>query len=125
MTLTANTSGAAEIHKTKRKSDRADVVVKLALLGEKSTLKEEFKLLSSFNHPNIVKSIESFTIDGTFCMVMPSYSMGCLSKYFKGGRIIELWKNNNILKIFLQIVSAVKYLHGRKIIYGGINPLNC
>ena len=101
LTHSTSTGSKAELYKAKRKSDSADVIVKSALIDENSILQKEYKLLSVFNHPNIVKSIDSFTKDNTFCMVMPSYSGGNLGQYFKNDRIVELWKEDIILKIFI------------------------
>ena len=60
-----------------------------------------------------------------YCMVMPLYEGGDLSQYFESNRIQELWKDEIILKLFLQIVSAVEYLHNKNIIYRDAKPQNC
>ena len=56
---------------------------------------------------------------------MPLYEGRDLSQYLKKERIKEIWSGEKILKIFLQILSAIVYLHEKGIIYRDAKPQNC
>ena len=72
-----------------------------------------------------MKAVDNFDVTNSYCVVMPLYEGGDLSQYFHDDKIFELWRKDKILKIFLQIVIAIEYLHSKEIIYRDAKPQNC
>ncbi len=83
-------------------------------------LKREILLQRDFQHPNIVKLYSSFEKKGKLYMIL---------EFVEKGNLWELLKNvylneTQVIRIFRQIVSAIKYLHKRKILHRDIKPEN-
>lgn len=85
----------------------------------------EAKLLSTLNHPNIVKFFDSFIDGESFCIV---------TEYCEGGDLddkIKAWKKAGksfdeslILAWFIQLVLAVKFMHEKKILHRDLKTRN-
>jgi len=85
----------------------------------------EAKLLSTLNHPNIVKFLDSFVDGESFCIV---------TEYCEGGDLddkIKAWKKAGktfdeslILAWFIQLVLAVKFMHERRILHRDLKTRN-
>lgn len=85
----------------------------------------ELQILKSLNHPNIVKYLDHYQFEEKFYIVMELLKGGDLKQF------IEEYKQQCksipeilILKIFSQLVSALKYLVEKKIIHRDIKPGN-
>lgn len=86
---------------------------------------EEAKMLQSLSHPNIVKYIDSFREGNKFHIIM---------EYAKGGDLeksIQTFSNTRsyypeyrVKKWFLQICSAIKYIHSKNILHRDLKPSN-
>ena len=112
----------------KRKSDGFLVCIKEIRLNQlsakdKEEAQKEIKVLASLNHPYIVKYIESFQERGTLHIVMEYADGGDLSqKIERSGK--GLMKESDILKDFIQIALAIKYIHDRKILHRDLKGQN-
>ena len=86
----------------------------------------EIKIWKKFNHPNIIKYDNSFTISENCYIVMElveGLSLGEYISYLKdNNRKID---KNLAIKIILQTVSGLRYMHTKaKVIFRDLNPNN-
>ena len=109
----------------KRKSDNQLLVaktIKLSILSCSKTGMNEVNILSSLNHPNIISYIESFIHNDFLYIIMEYADGGDLSlKIQKHGK---LFTEEEILKMFTQLVLAIQYIHDNKILHRDIKPQN-
>lgn len=76
--------------------------------------------LRQFSHPGIVKFIDFFTADGIPYLI---------EEYVSGHDILDSFKSNSapeskVLKYAREILDAVAYIHGQKMVHRDINPGN-
>ncbi|KAK8841739.1 hypothetical protein M9Y10_026686 [Tritrichomonas musculus] len=90
---------------------------------EKEFAIKECKVLQSLNHNHITKLYDKFLYKGCLCMVMEYANKGDLGKHIIN-RGENLFSEEEILYIFVQIVLALKYIHDRNIIHRDIKPQN-
>lgn len=83
---------------------------------ERKEAMNEVKVLSSLQHPNIVKYVDSFTDGGKLNIVMEYASQGDLYDKIKLQKT-KLFTEEKILDWFIQIAMAVKYIHDRRILH--------
>ncbi|EAS03928.2 plant dual-specificity MAP kinase kinase family domain protein (macronuclear) [Tetrahymena thermophila SB210] len=86
---------------------------------------QELKLLREMKHPNIVKFIESYKEKNKVIIIMEYCEYGDLSqlikqKSAKGEQIEE----SIILQWFIQICSALSFIHSKKVIHRDIKSSN-
>ncbi|KAL4442315.1 hypothetical protein ABPG74_005656 [Tetrahymena malaccensis] len=86
---------------------------------------QELKLLREMKHPNIVKFIESYKEKNKVIIIMEYCEYGDLSqlikqKSAKGEQIEE----STILEWFVQICSALSFIHSKKVIHRDIKSSN-
>lgn len=79
--------------------------------------KEELKIHSKMNHPNIPKMYACFDDD---------YHMFMLLEYVQGRELMEYRKKGEAFtsKVIYQVLQAVEYLHRNKIAHRDIKPEN-
>ena len=85
---------------------------------------QEFHLLESVDHQNLVRVYE--------CRFLPKDKAPVLiTEYVPGAKDLEIYIKNKKdlpfsekLQIFYQILSALRYLHSKKIIHGDLKPSN-
>ena len=83
----------------------------------KNAYLSEFNLLSTLDHPNIVKLYEIFFYKNNYYVIM---------EYCKGGTLIDLIKKNKnisqktMMPIMKQLLSALAYLDSNKIVHRDI-----
>ena len=86
---------------------------------EKDDVFNEAKILGKLDHPNIIKLYE------VFYAKMPKHSLNLIREYADDGNLSEKIKSQNnkpfteseILDYFIQICSALIYIHDKKIIH--------
>lgn len=82
----------------------------------------EANLLSSLNHPYIIKYEESFQERGCFYIVMEYADGGDLAAKIKDRK--TYFTENEILHTFIQLALAVKYIHDRKVLHRDLKAQN-
>ena len=112
----------------KRKSDNFLVCIKevrLSALGpkERDEAKREINVLKSLSHPYIVKYIEDFQENGNLYIVMDYADGGDLSQKIERQRG-KLFTEKEIMRDFIQIALAIKYIHDRKILHRDLKGQN-
>lgn len=111
------------VHKITNNIRAIKVIKKLNLEKDynKSKLYDEIKILKETDHPNIIKIFEFFEDEENYYIV---------SEYCPEGDLADLLGKLNVfnekfLKILLfQILSAVHYLHSKRIIHGDLKLEN-
>jgi serine/threonine protein kinase len=83
---------------------------------------EEAKIISKFQHPNIVRIVDFFFENNTAYYVMPLVEGIDLRTHLeaRGGRITE----SELLPIARSLISAMTALHGKGLIHRDIKPQN-
>ncbi|XP_060062902.1 serine/threonine-protein kinase Nek3-like [Ylistrum balloti] len=90
---------------------------------ERELALKEARLLSDFNHENILRYVESFEENGALCIVTEFCDGGDLSQFLEGRKGKPL-PENRIVEWFREISCALSYLHGRKIIHRDMKTQN-
>jgi serine/threonine protein kinase len=109
--------------------DKSKVVVKqidisTMDLKEKEEAYHEAKIMSAFNHPNIIKFRDVHTTtNGKLNIVMDYADGGDLSEKIKGQKG-AFFSEGVILDIFVQLCLAMKHVHDRKILHRDIKAQN-
>ena len=85
-------------------------------------IRNEIKIHTSLNHPNIIKFYGNFEDENYFYLVLEICAKGELYKYMKEN---NLSGNENVIRGFAwQIVDAIEYLHDRQIIHRDLKLSN-
>ena len=88
---------------------------------EKSEPKTEIKILKLVNHNNIIRYVDNFDDEDRIFII---------TNYISGDNLYNILKKHKVLeqkmvsKYVLQLIYAVKYLHGLNIIHRDIKPEN-
>ena len=89
--------------------------------GDTDRIKNEMKIISGLNHPNILKSYEIFEDDLFYYIVMERPEKGDLFNYICSKGRLTL---DEATFIYYQIVNAVSYLQKKKIAHRDLKPEN-
>ncbi|KAL4479473.1 hypothetical protein ABPG72_011795 [Tetrahymena utriculariae] len=112
------------------RSDQKRYVSKQVILSnlsekDQNNAIQELKLLREMKHPNIVKFIESYKEKNKVIIIMEYCEYGDLSQMIKQksakGELIE---ESTILQWFIQICSALSFIHSKKVIHRDIKSSN-
>jgi NIMA (never in mitosis gene a)-related kinase 1/4/5 len=91
---------------------------------EKKEAYHEAKVMSAFDHPNIIKFIDVYTTtNGKLNIVMNYADGGDLSSKISQQRG-RLFSENEILDLFVQVLLAMKHVHDRKVLHRDIKGQN-
>lgn len=94
---------------------------KLTHSGDNDRILNEIKILSTLNHPNILKAFEVFEDEMNYYIVMERPTKGDLFKYIcSKGRL----STEEASFIYYQLVNAIQYLHKNKIVHRDMKPEN-
>eukprot|EP00035_Acanthoeca_spectabilis_P023560 m.449918 g.449918 ORF g.449918 m.449918 type:complete len:814 (-) comp19889_c0_seq1:747-3188(-) len=95
---------------------------------EMREVKDEAKILASLNHPNIIRLVDcrdTIAFDGCLHIITEYADKGDLYKVITmKSRAKEYFDEQQILKWFIQIMMAVKYIHDRNILHRDIKSQN-
>ncbi|XP_077402507.1 serine/threonine-protein kinase 36-like [Vanacampus margaritifer] len=87
---------------------------------ELQSLKKEIEIMSNLQHPNIVKLFDSYETE-TEVVVVTEYAEGQLFQIIEDdGSLPE----SQVCEIACQLVSALYYLHSRRILHRDMKPQN-
>lgn len=123
--LGSGSYGKVYLAKVKKSGEQVALKeIEITLLDDQAKLKafEEVQLLSSLEHPNIVAHRESFQDNGKFYIAMEYVDGGDLSDKISSRK--TPFSEDEILKIFIQICFALKYIHEKKVVHRDIKPQN-
>mmetsp|Transcript_34305 Transcript_34305/g.94521 ORF Transcript_34305/g.94521 Transcript_34305/m.94521 type:complete len:313 (+) Transcript_34305:129-1067(+) len=99
-------------------------ISKLSKKDEENAL-EEVRLLASFDHPNIVRYLDSFAVLGKLHIVMDYADCGdlrtLLKEYKSQARTLG---EEQLLDYFKQLSAAIHYMHKRKVLHRDLKPEN-
>ena len=89
--------------------------------GDMERIKNEMKIISTSNHPNILKAYEIFEDDSNYYIVMERPERGDLFNYICSKGRLTL---DEASFIYYQLVNAVSYLQKMKISHRDLKPEN-
>ncbi len=114
--------GMGEVYKSFNAGLNRMAAIKILFQKEYAErFRNEAYIQSSVNHPNIARLYEYISSGNTPCIIMEYVEGTTVDTYIhKKGRL----SSAETEKILLQIVSALKYLHGKNIIHRDIKPSN-
>ncbi|XP_077596333.1 serine/threonine-protein kinase 36 [Stigmatopora nigra] len=87
---------------------------------ELQSLKKEIDIMSNLQHPNIVKLFDSFETE-TEVVVVTEYAEGQLFQIIEDDGSLPEYQ---VCEIACQLVSALYYLHSRRILHRDMKPQN-
>lgn len=92
---------------------------------ERRSAINEVKLLATLKHPYIINYKESILQEGALCIIMDYAEGGDLSAAIKNNRRNkEFFDHDFVLKVFTQLVLALKYMHSKYILHRDIKSSN-
>ncbi|XP_023947908.1 serine/threonine-protein kinase Nek8 [Bicyclus anynana] len=100
-----------------------DIELNIKLQDHKQDIANEIKILSSVNHPNIVKFYNCYYIDNHVMISMEYATSGNLAEYMYR-RCPKLIDQQEILFFFCQVLLGVNYIHKMDIIHRDLKAEN-
>jgi len=113
-----------------RTADRFPVALKhidLEMMSdkEKDNTQKEVEVMSRILHANVVGYFESFVEDGSLHIAMEYADGGSLQRQWKKAQEAQIhFSEKQVLHWCAQIVSALKYVHGEKIMHRDLKLAN-
>ncbi|XP_065064010.1 uncharacterized protein LOC135690390 isoform X1 [Rhopilema esculentum] len=117
--------GAAVLYR--KKDDDSLVILKEINIHdlnatERQMAKNEVKVLSMLSHPNIISYYDSFEEEGTLWIEMEYADGGTLGQYLS--KLEKELDEKEILLMFQEMVSAIKYIHDHNILHRDLKTAN-
>lgn len=92
---------------------------------EREATKLEAGLLRNLSHPNVIGYVDSFLEGSKLYIIMEYADGGDLAGRIRACREDEeRFRESGVMLIFTQVMLAVQYVHGRKVLHRDIKPLN-
>ncbi|CAF0743713.1 unnamed protein product [Adineta steineri] len=116
------------VHDTKSKHEKK--VLKAIFIedvspNESLDAEHEASILARLRHPNIVRFYDSFMDANHFCIVTEYCEDGDLDQYLKSLRKQRSrLQMDQVIDLFIQLVSAINFLHSKKILHRDIKTSN-
>ncbi|XP_046670122.1 serine/threonine-protein kinase Nek8-like [Homalodisca vitripennis] len=106
-------------------SDLLVVIKEINMLELSTTERQmalnEVQVLSSLSHPNIIRYLGSFEVDGLLMIEMEYADGGTLAQLItRSSQLSEL----KVLTLFIQCVAAIKYMHQNNILHRDLKTAN-
>lgn len=120
--------GYSVVHNAKRTSDNVMFCAKIVLKSvleqrkEESHFITEARVLSKFNHPNIVRFIDFLDYKGFYYLIMEKCIGRPLLDIVNEGKRMN--KQNQTCKVFRQLMSALAYIHKHGYVHRDVKPEN-
>ncbi|XP_063909178.1 serine/threonine-protein kinase Nek8 isoform X2 [Zophobas morio] len=93
--------------------------------SERRAALNEVEILSTLNHPNIIKYLGSFQKEGSLIIVMEYADGGNLTQLINAKRNKnEVFSEKSVLNIISQICAALAYMHANKILHRDLKSAN-
>ena len=86
----------------------------------RESFNREADVLKRFNNDSIIKLNEYFEENGTIYLIMEYFKGRTLKKYILENDVLE----EDIVKIFLNILKTVKEIHNKNVVHRDIKPSN-
>ena len=116
------------VHLYRRRADGASVVIKQIRVEEmtkeeRQAALNEVNVLSMLHHPNIIQYYDNFVEDKALMIVMEYAPGGTMYEYLqkREGKILD---EDEILKLFVQILLALQHVHKRNILHRDLKTQN-
>ncbi|CAF0733342.1 unnamed protein product [Rotaria sordida] len=116
------------VHDTKSKHEKK--VIKAIFIGDVSPnesldAEHEASILARLRHPNIVRFYDSFIDQSYFCIVTEYCEDGDLDQLLKSLRKQRSrLQMDQVIDLFIQLLSAINFLHSKKILHRDIKTSN-
>ncbi|EDO46185.1 predicted protein [Nematostella vectensis] len=90
---------------------------------ERQSALNEVKVLSMFQHPNIIRYYDSFVQEKALMIVMEYAQGGTIYDYLqqRGGKLMD---EDEILRLFVQILLALRHVHKGQILHRDLKTQN-
>ena len=99
--------------------------IELNSSADKDLAEQEALLLSVFQHPHIVRYHDSFIHNDALCVVMDYCHGGDLSQHIRERSVArQPFSEGEVLDLFVQMLSAVEYVHSRRTIHRDLKTSN-
>ncbi|XP_049865960.1 serine/threonine-protein kinase Nek8-like [Pectinophora gossypiella] len=100
-----------------------DIQLNIKIQDHKLDIANEVKILSSMNHPNIIKFYDCYYTDNNVMISMEYATSGNLAEYMYQ-KYPKLIKQEEVLFYFCQVLLGVNYMHTMNIIHRDLKAEN-
>lgn len=118
------------VHRTRRRADKLSVALKTIQIFEMGTQERnecmnEIELLRSMQHPHIIHYLDCCVEQNELTVVMELAGHGDLAGLLKSAATVGTpLPEATVWGYFIQIGSALRYMHERRVMHRDIKPAN-